>query len=347
MFMITPGKFCLTHPLGEDIYLFTLSGNNGTKVTISNYGAIITSFVWQRPDGIDNDIVLGFDRMEDYFSPAYLENYPWFGAAIGRYGNRIANATITVDGEQYQLSNNRGPDQLHGGHEGFDKKVWEVLDAGDSFLALGYTSPDGEEGFPGKLNVTLRFDLGDDELSYQYHTSCDKPTPVNLTHHSYFNLNNGKGKIFDHHLRIPADHYLKQNENLVTTGILAPVFDTKYDFNVRRPIQNLPLANGDYDQSFVLRDQSREMKLAAEAWCSESSTRLEVWSTEPVVHFYSGKYIPVIQGKGGRLYEPFSAFCLETQVHPNAINFPHFPDTILRPGQTYYQKTSYRLRQEQ
>jgi aldose 1-epimerase len=341
------GKFCPTHPSGEDIYLFTLSASNGTQVTISNYGAIITSFVWKRPGSIDNDIVLGFDRMEDYLSPLYLENYPWFGAAIGRYGNRIANATISVDGALYKLSNNRGPDQLHGGHVGFDKKVWNVQDAGDAFLVLGYRSADGEEGFPGILDVELRFDLVDDELSYQYHATCNKPTPVNLTHHSYFNLDNGKGRIFDHHLRIPADHYLQQNENLVTTGVLEPVHNTRYDFNIRRPIKSLPLSDGDYDQSFVLKDQGRQMKLAAEAWCPNSATRLEVWSTEPVVHFYSGKFIPVIQGKAGQLYGPYSAFCLETQVHPNAVNFPHFPDTILRPGQTYFQKTSYRLMHEQ
>lgn len=340
-------RFCLTLPHGEDIYLFTLFNSRGTKVSISNYGAIITSFVIVQPGGVPNDIVLGFDKMDDYFSPEYLANYPWFGAAIGRYGNRIRNASINIDGIQYELSKNIGNDQLHGGREGFDRKVWQLKESGDSFLVLAYSSEDGEEGFPGRLDVTLRIELSQaDELSYEYTASTDKPTAVNLTHHSYFNLENGTGTIDEHEVRIPADHILEQDANLVATGRLLPVVNTNYDFTSRRKIHNINQPNG-YDQSFILRNQGKEEKLAAEAWSPASGLKLEVWTTEPTVHFYTGRYIPVIRGKHRSQYGPYSAFCLETQVHPNAINIPHFPDTILRPGNLYRHKTTYRIIQDE
>ena len=195
-------QYCFTNSAGEDIYLFRLHNAKGTEVIITNYGAIITSFKIQKSDGTVNDIVLGFDKVEDYSGADYLKQYPWFGCAVGRYANRIKDATFELDGKKYLLSKNQGNEILHGGINGFDKKAWQFVTSGDSpvsFLELKYTSPDGEEGFSGNLDVTIRFELNNEnELSYQYRANTDQPTVVNLTHHGYFNLNNGKGTIEDH-----------------------------------------------------------------------------------------------------------------------------------------------------
>jgi len=336
--------FCFTHASGEDIYLFKLTNSKGTEVSISNYGAIITSFSVRQPDGVINDIVLGFDRMEDYFNDAYLSAYPWFGAAIGRYGNRIGGACFTIDKTTYQLTKNSGPNQLHGGHEGFDKKIWTVINASTSTLELSYKSNDGEEGFPGSLVISLRYELNDaNELSYEFNAHTDKPTAVNLTHHSYFNLDTVKSSIANHQIRIAATHLLEQDENLVTTGRIVDIRDTDFDFRqFKQPGQSWDPATG-YDQSFVTEKDKKNFSLVAEAKSEQSGLAMEIWSTEPVVHFYTGVWIPSLKGKDGVQYGPYSGFCLETQVHPNAINIPHFPNTILRPGETYHHKTLYKV----
>lgn len=336
-------QFCFTHSSGEDIYLFALHNNRDTEVLISNYGAILTSFKIKNPDGSFNDIVLGFDKMEDYQAPDYLKAYPWFGSAVGRYANRIKNASFRIDGKEYQLSKNNGNDQLHGGIEGFDKKVWQLVSFTGNTLKLSYTSPDGEEGFPGGLGVTVLFELNDDnEFSYEYIAFTDKATAINLTHHGYFNLNNGKGNIEDHELKIYSLQVLEQEDNLVATGRYLNVKDTSHDFTAWKKLTaNRDAVNG-YDQSFVVDKKGKAMPLVAEVYSSQSKLKLQVWSTEPVVHFYSGKWIPVIKGKNETMYGPYSALCLETHIHPNAINIPHFPNTILRPGEKYYQKTVYK-----
>ncbi len=338
-------QFCFTHSSGEDIYLFTLGNATGTEVTITNYGAIITSFKITANDGKLNDIVLGFENPSGYLAAGYLENYPWFGAVIGRYANRIKKGEFELDGKKYFLSKNRNDDHLHGGTTGFDKKVWQLMSLGESpcpFLELKYISPDGEEGFPGNLETVIRFELRNgNELSYAFTAVSDKPTPVNLTHHSYFNLNNGQGTIEAHEVRIPASTMLEQDGQLVATGRELPVANTAFDFREFHAIgERLPQVE-EYDKSFVV-DQPQN-SLVAEARSVQSGLLLQVFSTEPVLHFYSGKWIPAIKGKYGNCYGPLSGFCLETHKHPNAVNIPHFPDTVLRPGETYYQKTTYKV----
>ena len=341
------GTYCFTHSSGEDVYLFTLRNTKGTEVQLSNYGAIISSFKLKMPDGTLNDIVLGFDKIDDYLAENYLLNYPWFGAAVGRYANRIKDATFEMDDKKYLLTKNNGNDQLHGGKVGFDKKVWQLIEMGETpndWLELFYKSTDGEEGFPGNLEVTIRFELKDtNELSYEYKATCDKATVVNLTHHGYFNLNNGIGTIEDHEIKIYSKEILAQNENFVTTGEVLSIINTAVDFTDFTRIGERLTKNEGYDQSFVV--VKNETSLLAEARSLLSGVQLQVYSTEPIVHFYTGKWIPVIKGKNENMYGPFSGFCLETQIHPNAVNIPHFPNTILRPGEVYHQKTTYRITQ--
>lgn len=340
-------QYCFIHPSGEDIYLFTLRNNKGTEVLISNYGAIITSFKIKQADSKINDIVLGFEKLEDYFSKEYLVQYPWFGSAVGRYANRIKDAAIEIDGKKYQLSKNIGSDQLHGGIFGFDKKVWQTVAFTDdpyAILELRYTSPDGEEGYPGNLDVTIRFELNNaDELSYEYSVTCDQATAVNLTHHSYFNLNNGEGNIADHSVKIYASRILEQDTNLVTNGNFIEANNTRYDFNHWKKINADWIPEDGYDQSYVINRKDDKVSLVAEAFSEKTKIKLQVWSTEPVVHFYTGRWIPTIKGKNNHLYGRFSGFCFETHIHPNAINIPHFPNTILKPGKKYYQKTVYKI----
>ena len=343
------GVFCFTHYSGEDIYLFTLRNIKGTEVCISNYGAIITSFKVPGAGGVINDIVLGFDKIEDYLSEEYLAGYPYFGAAIGRYANRIRNGEFNIDGGRYTLKKNKVTDHLHGGIAGFDKKVWEYQSGSAKTLVLKYRSMDGEEGYPGTLDSTLGFELTDDnELIYEYTASTDKPTAINLTHHSYFNLNSGYGTINDHLVRINSAAILRQDDNFVVTGKTIMVEDTIYDFRQLRPIANEWNAPDGYDQSFVLEENSpvdeiTGLAFAAEAFSEQSKLKLEVYTNEPLVHFYTGKWIPTLHGKNGNNYAPFNGFCFETHKHPNAINIPHFPNTILRPGETYQTKTMYRI----
>lgn len=344
--MINPAaQYCFTHHNGGNVYLFTLRNDKGTEVFISNYGAIITSFKIRRSGGELNDLVLGFDKVEDYLAEDYVKQYPWFGAAVGRYANRIKNAAFEIDGINYQLTKNNNNNQLHGGHIGFDKKVWQFIAQGETphqWLELKYYSHDGEEGFPGNLDVIIRFELkNENELSYEYKATSDKPTAVNLTHHSYFNLNNGKGTIEDHEVKIYSSTILEQDADLIPTGNKLAVKNTRYDFSKFKQVRNSTIKTGELDQSFEINKQ--EDLLVAELRSQESRVLLKVYSTEPIVHFYTGKWIPVVKGKNGNTYGPLSGLCLETQIHPNAINIPGFPNTALRPGETYHQKTTYKI----
>ena len=343
--MHTTQQFCFTHITGEDVYLFTMRNSKGTEVSITNYGAIITAFKLENTEGVVNDIVLGFDKVEDYLANDYINQYPWFGCAIGRFANRIKDASFKIDENEYHLTKNKGANSLHGGAEGFDKKVWQLSSIGENpnpFLELKYTSPDGEEGFPGKLETTIRFELTEDnELSYEYKATCEKPTVINLARHEYFNLNNCKGSIHDQEVKIYASIILEQDENLVATGKEISVENTPFDLREFHQIgEGLKLID-EYDTSYVI--DKRDAFLVAEARSRQSNIHLQIFSTEPVVHFYSGKWIPSLKGKNGEQYGPFSGFCLETHKHPNAVNIPDFPDTILRPGEFYHQKTTYKI----
>ena len=331
---------------GKKVYQFKLINKNNTSVTISNYGAIISSFIIKGPDGSDNDIVLGFADPASYRNEHYLNNYPYFGAAIGRYAGRIKNASFTIDNKRYELNNNMGTDNLHGGIEGFDKKVWDVtfFDEKKKVLELSLISEDGEEKFPGKVEVTLRYSLNDNnELSYEYTAVTNKATAVNLGQHTYFNLNNGKGNVRDHFVKINAPRILEQGDNLINTGNYINVENTKYDFRNPYRIGERLLPNEGYDQSFVADKSIATETPGAEAWSDESKIKLQVFTDQPIIHLYTGDGIAAIEGKGGTIYKAFSGFCLETQVHANAINIPTFPDTVLRPGQVYQHKTTYRV----
>ncbi|HZI53474.1 MAG TPA: aldose epimerase family protein [Chitinophagaceae bacterium] len=343
-------EFCFTHSTGEDIYLFTLSNIKGTEVCITNYGAIITSFRIRQPGGKINDIVLGFDKPEDYLSERYLANYPYFGAVIGRYANRIKNGAFSIDGATFLLARNKAPDHLHGGNTGFDKKVWMCDSFSEKKLAIKYKSADGEEGYPGNLDATLRFELTDnDELIYEFTAIADKPTAVNLAHHSYFNLKNGYGTVEDHIVKLNSSHVLEQDDNFVVTGKNIPVAHSHFDFRKPKRIDKNWIGADGYDQTFVLdtegaRDAATGLLFAAEAFCEESQLGLQVYTSEPIVHFYTGKWIPSLHGKNGSKYGSFSGLCFETHKHPNSINIPHFPGTVLRPGELYCTKTMYRVR---
>jgi aldose 1-epimerase len=338
------GQYCFTHPSGKDIYLYSLRNLNGTEVLITNYGAILMAYKIKMPDETTNDIVLGFDKVQDYFRADYLKTYPFMGAAIGRYANRIRHARFSIDDKEFSVSKNWGDDQLHGGFDGFDKKVWDLVsfDEKCNILHLRYNSPDGEEGFPGNLEVDVCFELNDEnDLIYTYNATCDQDTAINLTHHSYFNLNNGEGTITDHEIKIYSDKILEQDENLVTTGNYIAIDNTKYDFTDFHSIDER--MNGGYDQSFVIDKKADQLSMVAEALSKRTGLKLQVLTTEPSVHFYTGQGFPKIKGKNNIEYGPYSGFCLETQKHPNAINIPKFPSTLLRPEEKYHQSNIYKI----
>ena len=329
---------------GQEVLAVELTNIHGTYVKIYNYGAILNKFVVVNKHGEQQDIVLGFDDIDQYTSEDYLSNYPYLGAVIGRYANRIKNGRFTIDGTTHQVSQANGGDCLHGGVIGFDRRMWEIMPTIVPSVTLQYVSPDGEENFPGTLTVQLTFKLTDDnELILDYTATTDAPTAVNLTHHSYFNLAPKGGLIANHVHRMPASNYLEQDDNYVVTGKLIPVEGTKHDFLGDKAIGRDWDPEEGYDQTYVLDKEYGELTLASETYEEESGLTLSVYTTEPVAHFYTAKYLDVKNGKGGVDYHPYGAFCVETQHQPNAINIPAFPNTVLRPGERYTQTTIYKI----
>jgi len=349
-----------TLPDGRAVHLFTLRNANGIEVRLIDYGGIVLSIMAPDRVGSFGDITLGYDDLE-----GYLTETPYFGALVGRYGNRIAGGQFTLDGVEYELATNNEPNHLHGGDVGFDKVLWTAapLESSDGVgVALTYQSPDGEEGYPGTLDVSVDYLLNnDDELVIEYRASTDKPTPVNLTHHTYFNLA-GSGDILGHDLMINADRYTPVDATLIPTGELAEVAGTPFDFAAPTTIgarignEDEQLAfGGGYDHNFVLIRTDDGSSVGADGGLSELSAAarvidptsgrvLEVETTEPGLQFYSGNFFDgSIHGKGGQAYEHRSGFCLETQHFPDSPNQPSFPATILRPGQEYHTKTIYRF----
>ena len=330
----------------EDVFLFTLKNRNGVEITISNFGAIIRSFIV--PDRSDNpvDIVLGFDRMESYLDQTYIQSNSYLGAIVGRYANRISNSSFELDSKHYQLNSNHPPHQLHGGYEGFDRKVWKLESAScnpDPILILSYFSKDGEEGFPGNLSVQVSFELNENnELIMRTEAVADKASPVNLTHHDYFNLN-GSGTIENHLVEIPASFYLGQHSDMVPNGEIIAVQDTLYDFRSVEKISDVWNPAIGYDQSFILDKEYGEWGKAAMAYSESSGIKLEVFTDEPTVQFYTGQHLNNSGVKGETSYSAYCGLCFETQHHTNAVNIPDFPSTILRPGQLYSRRTSYKV----
>ncbi|TBO36994.1 aldose epimerase family protein [Pedobacter kyonggii] len=332
---------------GEEVIAIELTNSKGTYVKIFNYGAIINKFVVKNAKGEKQDIVLGFDTFDEYLDPAYLANGAYLGAVVGRYANRIKNGRFTIDEETYQLAQNAGTDTLHGGIVGFDKKVWDVIEIGDgpqASVTLQYESVDGEENFPGNLIIDLTFELTEnDELILSYEAETDQATAINLTHHGYFNLAPNGGNIKNHKQQIFASNYLEQDSNYSVTGKLIPVEGTPLDFTKSKEIgQDWDEKEG-YDQTFVLDKIYGDLSLASKTIEEESGLVLSVYTTEPVAHLYTAKYLDVKNGKGGKDYGSYGAFCVETQHHPNAVNIPTFPSTILWPEDLYTQTTIYKV----
>ena len=336
----------------SSIKLYKLRNANGMEVHITNYGAIITAILVPDRQGNLGDVALGYHRLEDYLNAA---DKPYFGAVVGRYGNRIAGGQFTIDGRTYFLAKNNGPNALHGGNLGFDKVVWEATPVSDdeqSQLVLRYMSRDGEEGYPGNLQVQVTYTLtAANQIVVDYLATTDQTTPVNLTQHTYFNLRGeGSGDILGHELMLNAATYTPVDETLIPTGDLAPVAGTPFDFQTAKPIgrdigadhAQLKIGGG-YDHNFVLQPgPADQLNLAAEVYEPESGRVLTVHTTEPGVQFYGGNFLDGrLRGKSGQPYVHRGGFCLETQHFPDSPNQPNFPSTLLQPDKTYQSRTVF------
>ncbi len=327
----------------RQVTAFELKGSGGLTVTAIDYGCTVVSILAPDRDGVPGDVVLGYDGVD-----GYVNGEGYLGAAIGRVGNRIANAEFTLNGKRYDLYKNDGANHLHGGHTGFDKRIWdgEIIDGGVCFR---YFSPDGEEGYPGNLAVEIVYRVtGKNEFILEYTARSDADTPVNLTNHSYFNLAGG-GDILSQELRIHASHITPVGAGLIPTGGLAPVEGTPFDFREFHAIgeridgddAQLRLGGG-YDHNFAL-DHGREFGLSCEARCNESGRVMRVYTDQPGVQLYTGNMIKCAEGagRGGVTYRPREAFCLETQCYPDAPHHDGFPSIILRAGESYSTRTAY------
>jgi aldose 1-epimerase len=334
-------------PDGTPVEVFTLKNGRGLEVRAIAYGGIITSIKVPDRSGRVEDVVLGFDSDD-----RYLGEHPYFGAVVGRYANRIARGHFSLDGQSYMLARNDGPNHLHGGVTGFDKRLWTAeRTAGQQGVAFTRTSPDGEEGYPGNLTVRVSYLVSESNaLVVEYTATTDRATPLNLTQHSYFNLSgDGSTDILDHQLTIGADRYTPVDATSIPLGELASVEGTPFDFRRSTAIGARIEAGGaqlvhagGYDHNWVLNRGASGLQAAARVVEPRSGRTLEVATTEPGVQFYSGNLLDgSIAGKGGRVYRGRTGFCLETQHFPDSPNHPNFPSTILRPGQEYRSQTVF------
>ena len=328
----------------------TLKNGKGSSVSVMNYGAAVTSLRVPDRNGDIADVVLGFDSLAGYRA------HGWYcGATIGRYAGRIRNSRFSLDGRNYELSANEGPHHLHGGTVGFDKAFWEARSIpAEQAIRLRHISPDGDQGYAGTLDAAVSYTLTDeDALIIDFAATSDRPTPINLTHHGYFNLA-GQGDVLGHELMINADEFAEIDEAIIPTGKLLGVGGTPFDFRRSMTIGSrisdahpqLEIGRG-YDHDYCVRDVGAEFlgaRFAARVFEPSSGRLLEVFTTEPVVHFYSGHAIPDAPlGKSGRRYGPYSGFALETQGFSDAPNQPHFPSTILRQGEQFRARTVFRF----
>ena len=334
-------------PEGTPVDFYVLT-NGWMTVKVITYGAIVTEMHVPDRNGVTADVVLGFDDME-----GYLTSQPYFGATVGRVANRIAAGRFTLDGQDYNLAVNNGPNSLHGGLKGFDKVVWKAEESsvpGGAAVRLTYLSKDGEEGYPGNLSVSVTYTLtAENALRIDYAGSTDKPTPVNLTNHSYFNLAGpDSGTILGHELLLSADFYTPVDETLIPTGELRSVVGTPLDFTnptaIGSRIDQIAGEPGGYDHNFVLREGNRGKGAAAIVRDPRSGRTMEVFTTEPGLQLYTANFLDgTIQGKLGMNYIKRNAFCLEAQHFPDSVHHANFPSIILRPGSLYSQTTIYRF----
>lgn len=338
---------------GKAVEIYTLTNSRGMEVTVLTYGGILQSIKVPDRRGKLANVTLGYDNLDDYVN----NNGPYFGAIIGRYGNRIGGASFELDGTTYNLPANNGPNTLHGGDFGFDKRVWSVDDTGtdrdSAWITLSYTSEHLEEGFPGELDTTVTYTLTNkNQIVMDYHATTDAPTHVNLTNHAYWNLGGeGTGTIEDHKLQLKASHYTPVDETLIPTGEIAPVAGTPFDFTrpteigerIRGSHEQLLFGRG-YDHNWVLDRHGDGMELAARLSDRDSGRVLSVFTTEPGIQFYSGNFLDgTLVGTGGNTYRQGDGLALETQHYPDSPNKPDFPSTVLRPGEEYETTTIYQF----
>ncbi len=330
-------------PGGSKAHLYTLENANGMRVSITNYGGIITELHVPDRQGTLADVVLGFDNLDQY-----LGEHPYFGATIGRVANRIAQGRFALDGKSYQLAINNGPNHLHGGLRGFDKVLWKATPIKNSGVKLSYSSPDGEEGYPGRLTVTVTMTLTSaNELRLDYSARTNKPTPLNLTNHTYFNLA-GRGDILGHELTLDAHYYTPVDETLIPTGEILKVDRTPFDFIQPRTIgsrlRELKGKPRGYDHNFVLDNGGQFLARAARVSEPVSGRVMETWTTEPGMQLYTGNFLDgSLTGKNGMTYRQCGAVCFETQHFPDSVNQPQFPTTVLRPGRIWESATLYKF----
>lgn len=334
---------------GREADLYTLKNTAGMTATITNYGGIVVTLTAPDKAGNFTDVVLGMDSLT-----GYEKGVPYFGALIGRYGNRIAKGQFTLDGKTYTLAVNNGTNTLHGGLKGFDKVLWKAtpVEGDEPMLKLTYTAQDGEEGYPGKLTVDVVYTLQkDNSLKIDYKATTDKPTVVNLTNHSYFNLTgNPANDVLGHEITLNAARFLPVDAGLIPTGVLQPVARTPFDFTkptligkgINDTLNEQIKLGGGYDHAWILSDSSKTLKLAATVYEPTTGRVMEVRTTEPAIQFYTGNFLDgTITGKGGIVYKKRSALCLETEHYPDSPNQPAFPSTVLKPGETYQTTTVY------
>nr|WP_299384027.1 aldose epimerase family protein [Allomuricauda sp.] len=337
---------------GDSVGFFTLKNKAGIKAHFTNHGQRLIALMVPDKNGKFGDIVLGCNTFDEYFKPGAK----YFGSTIGRYANRIAKGKFSLDGTEYTLATNNGPNHLHGGEKGFDEVVWNVDHHNAREIKFSRVSPDGEEGYPGNLTVSVRYVLTDDnQLQMFYEATTDKKTIVNLTHHSFFNLKGeGEGTILDHEIFINADHYTPVDATLIPNGTIDAVAGTPLDFTQPKPIgrdiamdfEQLELGGG-YDHNYVLNETPKNedgLALAARVTEPESGRVMEVFTDEPGIQFYSGNFMDSsVNGKNGKPYVYRGAICLETQHYPNSPNQPNFPSPILHPGETYTSTCVYKF----
>ena len=334
-------------PDGTEVQLFTLTNAQGATAAITNYAGTLVRLMMPDKAGKMGDVVLGFDDVSGYTSPAFRKANPYIGALIGRYGNRIKDGKFTIDGKAYQVGVNNGPNSLHGGKIGYDQKIWQAepgTSADGQTLTLKYLSKDGEEGYPGNLQVTVVYTLtNDNALKIDYTATTDKATPINLTNHAYFNLSHGVSKdILAHEVTLPADRYTVVDATLIPTGELRPVKGTPFDFTTPHTIgERIAQVPGGYDHNWVLNTETGQ-HAAATVYDPASGRTLEVTTDQPGIQFYTGNFLDgSLKGKGGTVYGLHGGFCLETQHFPDSPNQAKFPGTILKPGETYHTVSTY------
>ena len=329
-------------PDGTRINRYDIEGGEGVSASIIDYGAILASLRVPDRRGGSGAVTCGFDTLD-----GYLGINPYFGATIGRFANRIAWGAFSLGGKSYPLFKNDGEHHLHGGKIGFDKRVWSAscwAEYGTAFVRLELDSPDGEEGYPGNLKVSVTYSLDDEmNLSIRYRAETDAPTPVNLTNHTYWNLDSPGKSIGEHVVSIYADGYLPVNENLIPTGIVKPVSGTPFDLRTGRELAPTLAQTDGYYHCFVLRESSERLRHAATVQHPDSGRKLEVYATQPGMQFYTGNFLDGIRGSGGVSYGRQTAFCLETEGYPDAVNQPRFPSAVLEPGRVYVESTIYRI----